>query len=112
MSGDETIEGLPGRFMAMDMQELMDEGVLMAANEMFFWPLGMALTWTVLKVTKSGEETYGGALHVREWLDEKGEWTGETIELAADDPVGIERARRFEAWLERRQGKMKKEDER
>ena len=83
------------KFLPVDMQEMMDEGVLMAANEAFFWPLGLALTWTF----EDGK--YVGELHVREWRED-GEWMRDTIGLAADDEVGIERRKRFALWLEDR----------
>ena len=78
-------------FEPVDMQHLMDEGVLMAANEAFFWPLGLALTWTV------AEGQYRGGLHIRRWVWEDGH--RESIELAVDDEVGIERRERFAAYL-------------
>jgi hypothetical protein len=84
---------VPPRFVPVDLTALMDDGVLMAANERFFWPLGLALTWN-----------YGAGvatdLHVRQW-----EWPDghtEIIELAPDDPTGPERRKAFRAWLARR----------
>jgi len=87
----------------MVMQALMDEGVLMAANEMFFWPLGLALAWTV------EDGSYQGELHVREWVYEDGHH--ERIELADDDEVGVERRKKFGLWLSQRIASMP-EDER
>ena len=79
------------KFSPVDMQTMMDDGVLMAANETFFWPLGLALTWTV------DDGKYEGELHIREWVFENGHL--EDIALADDDEVGIERRARFSQWL-------------
>lgn len=87
-------------FVPVDMQELMDEGVLMAANEQFFWRLGLALTWTAEK-DGSGAWLYKRDLHVREWRKD-GEWIGERIEAATDDEIANDRRRRFASWLQRR----------
>ena len=78
------------KFSPVDMQEMMDEGVLMAANEAFFWPLGLALTWTV------EDGRYEGDLHIRRWVWDDGH--RESIALAPDDEVGIERRKRFAAY--------------
>jgi hypothetical protein len=83
------------KFTPVDMQEMLDEGVLMAANETFFWPLGLALTWTV------EDGRYEGELHIRQWTID-GEWQGESIELAPDDEIGIERRKRFTVWRSER----------
>lgn len=93
-------------FEPVDMQHLKDEGVLLAANERFFWPLGLSLVW--YGVGKDGE-TYDGGLHIREW--DYGDGHVERIELAADDPVGVDRRARFEAWVADRLDRMP-EDER
>ena len=79
------------KFSPVDMQEMMEEGVLMAANEAFFWPLGLALTWTF------EDGRYEGELHIREWLYEDGH--KETIALDDDDEIGVRRRERFAAWL-------------
>lgn len=78
-----------------DLTELQDEGVLMTANERFFWPLGLALTWE--RDTTTG---WASHLHVTEWNHPAG--TRETIGVEPDDPVALERRRRFDAWLRRR----------
>jgi len=82
------------KFSPVDMQEMMEEGVLMAANEAFFWPLGLALTWTV------EDGVYQSELHVREWVYEDGHH--ETIALQDDDEIGKERRVRFAAWVKER----------
>jgi len=82
------------RFSPVDMQEMMEEGVLMAANEAFFWPLGLALAWTV----ENGR--YEGELHIREWVYEDGHH--ETIGLSDDDEIGKERRVRFATWVKER----------
>jgi hypothetical protein len=88
-------------FVRVDLTELQDEGVLMAANTWFFWPLGLALTW-------DHEDGTASNLHVREWTHEPGR--GETIGLAADDPTGIERRARFDAWIDKRLADMLPEE--
>lgn len=90
------------RFVEVSLTELQDEGVLMAANVWFFWPLGLALTWT------HADDGTATGLHVREWEHAPGE--GETISLAADDPVGIERRARFDAWVNARLADMAAEE--
>lgn len=87
-------------FTPVDMKEMMDEGVLMAANEEFFWKYGLALTWTV----EDGE--YVGSLHIREWTDLDG-WNRETIALAPDDEVGNQRRERWLRWKQQRLSAMK-----
>lgn len=79
------------RFIPVDLATLENNGVLMAANEAFFWPLGLALTWVHSIDGDDPKE-----LHVREWVWEDGHH--ETIDLAPDDAVGIERRERFKAW--------------
>ena len=83
------------RFEPVEMQEMLDEGVLMAANEAFFWPLGLALTWTV------EDGRYEGDLHIRQWTVDDG-WVRERIELGPDDEVGVARRARFMGWLDAR----------
>lgn len=82
-------------FEKVDLTELMNEGVLMAANERFFWPFGLALTWTYDKDTGVASD-----LHVRQWSHPVGK--RERIDLDAVDPVGDERRERFMAWALKR----------
>jgi hypothetical protein len=90
------------KFVPVDLTEMMDEGVLMAANERFFWPLGLALTWDVPAEPAASEGSphvhTGPAsnLHLREW--QWGDQHHEGIALADDDPVVAERRTRFEKW--------------
>lgn len=79
-------------FVAVDLTRLKKSGVLMAANERFFWPLGLALTWDYNKET--GEDS---GLHVRTWQWEDGHI--ETIETEEDETT-IERRAAFGDWLE------------
>lgn len=81
-------------FVPADLTEMQDEGVLMAANEAFFWPLGLALTWQHAKDGTASD------LHIREWHYEDGHH--EAIGLEPDDPIGRERRERYAAWLGRR----------
>lgn len=90
------------KFVEYDLTELMDEGVLMAANERFFWPLGLALTWTL--DTDTGEAS---ELHIREWDHPPGE--GERIETTEDELVEDRRIR-FIDWVDKRFGNMKPEE--
>lgn len=83
------------KFVPVDLTELMDEGVLMAANERFFWPLGLALTWEIDTDLPEAERVATN-LHLREWRWEDEHHEG--IELEADDPVAAERRARFEKW--------------
>jgi hypothetical protein len=85
---------MEAEFKPVDMQELMDEGVLMAANRVFFWPLGLALAWEVDEETHT---RYLGGLHVREWVYPDGHH--ESIELSEDDEVGRDREDRFDQWM-------------
>jgi hypothetical protein len=85
-------------FDPVDLTELQDEGVLMAANEAFFWPLGLALTWM------HGADGTATGLHVRQWSHLDGE--RERIDLADDDEQGHERRERFEEWRGRRVASM------
>ena len=79
------------RFVPVDLNEMMDQGVLMAANEAFFWPLGLALTWTVDKETGEARD-----LHIRQWEYEDGH--RETIEIDDEDEVALQRRRSFKIW--------------
>jgi hypothetical protein len=90
------------RFVPVDLTQLMDDGVLMAANEAFFWPLGLALTWEVPDGARQREADglpVGPAsnLHVREWKYENGHH--ESIGLAPDDEVGKAKRALFRTWL-------------
>lgn len=82
------------KFEPIELKELQDSGVLMVANEQFFWPLGLALTWSIDPETK---EVSG--LHVRQWTF--GDGHRETI---AGDGAPIESLRHeaFAAWCLRR----------
>lgn len=79
------------RFQPVDLSELMLAGVLMAANERFFWPLGLALTWTW-----DPENEKASDLHVRQWVYPDGHH--EAIDLDPDDELATERRTRFDAW--------------
>lgn len=92
-------------FVRVDLTELMMNGVLMAANERFFWPLGLALTWDYDKETAVASD-----LHIREWL--YGDGHQESIGLRVGDEVARERRERFAAWAERRIEAMQPETER
>jgi hypothetical protein len=82
-------------FREVDLTGLMDHGVLMAANERFFWPLGLALTWDFDR-----ETGVASGLHVREWVYADGHH--ESIELSPDDEVGAQRREAFAAWASER----------
>lgn len=73
------------RFTEVPLKGLVEHGVLMAANELFFWPMGLALTWFV------DDDGSVHDLHVRQW-EQDGEWIREPIESEHD-----------EAWLQRRE---------
>ena len=82
-------------FRRVDLRELTEAGVLMAANERFFWPLGLSLVVNVDRETGEYSD-----LHVRQW-----EWLDghrEGIELAADDDVAPVRRAAFRTWMEER----------
>jgi hypothetical protein len=80
-------------FREVDLTGLVNHGVLMAANERFFWPLGLALAWDFDRGVASG-------LHVREWVYADGHH--ESIELSPDDEVGAQRREAFAAWASER----------
>ena len=89
------------KFVPVDLTEMMDEGVLMAANERFFWPLGLALTWDVPDGSAAKEaagESTGPAsnLHIREWQFEDEHHEG--IEMDPLHPMVVDRRARFEKW--------------
>lgn len=89
-------------FVVVDLTELQDEGVLFHANEQFFWPLGLALTWDYDKET--GKAT---SLHIRTWQFADGH-----IETIEDDgsPPTPERRARFLAWMNNRVGRLPAEE--
>lgn len=79
------------KFVPVNLTEFQDEGVLLAANEAFFWPLGLALTWS-----HDTDTNEASGLHVREWVFADGHV--ETIGSDESAPVYAERRRRFAAW--------------
>ncbi len=79
------------KFTEVDLTGLANDGVLMAANERFFWPLGLALTWH----TQEGKAT---ELHIRQW-DYGDDNHHETIQLEDEDLVGIQRREAFLKWI-------------
>jgi len=80
------------KFVPVDLTEMQDEGILLAANERFFWKLGLALTWDHDKETGKA-----GNLHIRQWEFEDGH--RETIASNESDPVYAERRTRFGNWV-------------
>lgn len=86
------------RFVPIDETAILNAGILMAANERFFWPLGMALTVDRDPVT--GEAKH---LHVRqnEWSDGHRE-----IISQSDDQLMRERRAAFLQFVQRRITKM------
>lgn len=88
----------PPKFVPVDLTELADGGVLYHANELFFWPLGLALTWT-----RDGDGTGPGTgpcedLHVRQWEYPDGH--RESIaDLNQEDGVKESRDRGFFKWM-------------
>lgn len=83
------------KFVEVDLTELMNEGVLMAANERFFWPFGLALTWEYDKATG-----IASGLHVRQWTHPEN--ARERIDLDPVDEIGNERRQRFAQWASQR----------
>lgn len=79
--------------------ELVTAGVLMAANERVFWPLGLALTWDQDMETGDCRN-----LRITEWRWADGHH--ESIELDPSDPVGPERRRAFQAYVTERAASM------
>lgn len=90
-----TDDSKPPEFKPVDLTELMTNGVLFAANEQFFWPLGLALTWSYDPSTGKTSD-----LHIRQWEYEDGHH--ETIELEANDSIGPARRAKVIQWLEMR----------
>lgn len=82
-------------FVPVDLTELMTAGVLMAANERFFWPFGLALTWNYDKDTGIATD-----LHVREWRYPDDHH--ESIGLEPEDETAEERRRQFADWARKR----------
>ena len=78
-------------FVPVDLTELQDAGVLMAANEAFFWPLGLALTWT------HHDDGSASDLHIREWRFDDGHH--ESIALDSEDEIGGVRREAFAKWV-------------
>lgn len=81
------------RFTPADLTELANSGVLLAANERFFWPLGLALTWD------RDDNGAASGLHVRQWDFPDGH--RETIADSADG-IAVARHAAFAKWLDRR----------
>lgn len=92
-------------FQPVDLTELMTAGVLLRANESFFWPLGLALTWT-------WDDAAGVAsnLHVREWVYPDGHV--ESIGKDMSDPIYDERQARWQEWATTRVLRFRDDDER
>lgn len=82
-------------FVPVDLTALQDSGVLMAANERFFWPLGLALAWDHHK-----ESGVASNLHVREWAF--GDGHVEAIGLDPNDQLGDLRRVAFTEWVDAR----------
>jgi len=87
------------RFVPANLTELMNDGVLMAANERFFWPLGLALSW--MYDPDTGEAS---SLEVRQWEYQDGH--REAIEVDENDAVAEDRRIRFAQWIEERASAM------
>lgn len=96
--GGEHVSPADPRFVLVSLTELMNEGVLMAANEQFFWPLGLALTWIVDSDLPEAERV-ATELHVRQWEYTDGH--RETIETSQDG-VAEKRHHAFTIWLQTR----------
>ena len=117
------------KFAPVDLTEMRDAGVLFTANEQFFWPLGLALTWDVPTVPVNpyiwcenerthdahdwdaplghlnrceGTKSSGTAtnLHIREWQFSDGHH--ERIEDSSDDLARARKSAFFE-WQAARQ---------
>ena len=85
---------LDPKFVEVDLTDLVLNGVMMAANEQFFWPLGLALTWT--KDDEAMTE-----LHIRQW-DYGDPDYHETITLQVNDQIGPARRVQFQEWINAR----------
>lgn len=83
------------KFTPIELTELMANGVLMAANERFFWPFGLALTWDY-----DAETGAASNLHVREWVYPDGHH--ESIGLEPHDEIAKERRQQFSVWAQKR----------
>jgi hypothetical protein len=92
------------KFGPVDLTEMMESGVLLAANETFFWPLGLALTWQY-----DSETGIASGLHISEWKYDDGHAEGIVLEVG--DPVAVNRRFRFQEWAIERIGLMKPEAE-
>lgn len=75
----------------VELTSLWLTGVLMAANERFFWPYGLALSWEV-----EGSKVQPGTLRVVEWHNEDNHI--ESIGTYADDAIAKSRREAFRAW--------------
>jgi hypothetical protein len=84
-------------FVEVDLTELQNEGVLLAANERFFWPLGLALTWM-----SDGGQAHD--LHVRQWTWPDGH--REAIGIDRNDTAITDRRKRFKDWVRARIQKL------
>jgi len=118
------------KMVKVDLTELQDEGILFHANEQFFWPLGLALTWEVSTVavdktnwcrdhsvhgrhdvTAYSDSSFEGRCEgtqlgnrIRNLHVTQWEWPDghiETIEDDGGDPTPERRAR-FLRWIEAR----------
>jgi len=83
-----------GQFVEVPIPDLVENGVLLGANEAFFWPLGLALAW--VRDLETGELS---GLQVREWQYEDGH---HEIIVDDHDAISEERHRRFTGWLSER----------
>lgn len=89
------------RFVTVSLQRIVDDGILLAANEAFFWPLGLSLTY----MADGPEGEYADDLHIREWR-EGVEWNGEDISASVDDTLVAIRRLRFKDWRKQRIDKI------
>lgn len=89
----------PKSFEDVDLRDFVENGILMAANEAFFWPLGLALTFRL-----SEDHTRFTDLHVREWVFEDGHH--ESIAVDPHDELVLQRREAFENWLNERLASM------
>lgn len=85
-------------FVAVDLREFLESGLLYAVNERLLWPLGLALT------VNAEEDGTIHELHVRQW-----EYPDGHHECIEDDPSDGIRATRYaalEEWLRDRLSSM------